>query len=96
MERLYVFHTIDFIEVTLLSLTSRLSSGQRRATERHLDFAWSYYLTPAVINEELKKTTTVSGTGRSLNKILMSRAIAVHVRYNSSIVRYIAAFCKTT
>ena len=49
----------------------------------------------SVTNGELKKTKTVSGTGRSLNKILMSRAIAVHVRYNSSIVRFIAAFCKT-
>ena len=34
-------------------------------------------------NREFKKTTTATATGMSLNKGLMSKTIAVHVRYDS-------------
>ena len=42
-----------------------------------------------MIIREFKLTTTATATGTSLNKGLMSRTMAVHVRYNSFLCRHL-------
>ena len=43
----------------------------------------SIHVVHVIIYREFKKTTTATATGTSLNKRLISRTMAVHVRYNS-------------